>query len=1254
MKKGRRLGSASKQSIFCQAWTFYFLSYFVCLTTTLVSGDNCPHPAVPYAATYVNSSGGADQTQWKVKYICDSGYELFGDDVRECSDGKWKGDLPTCAVNVAMHKPASSSSTNGGGDANNAVDGKTTTVHEGTKCTETKSEKSPWWTVDLLEPHSVAYVKLTTRCCDAVPVKKAEIRVGNSTTHGNNPLCNWIPKALEEGATETLECVESLVGRYVSVAMTGVETVLSLCEVQVFTSGQLSLSSCSQDVPPDEVTLFQDNCYRLLPGETSGFDEANDKCKESGYHLLDELTEASTAYVTTRLKQERKDDTSQGLMAWVGAQRKRTSNFRGENWVWASGGEVDDIAWGRGQPNNYNQEQNCAVLDSELDWGWNDLSCRISAVAVCRGPPSRCPNPPVAQATTIESVDHNIGGLVTYSCPVGEMPIGEVNQTCLASGQWSGLPIGCKPVECGQVPGLANGEIHVLDGRTTWGARVRYKCKQDYSLMEGEQERTCLEGGWSGNQPKCVFTKCPTPSRVANADLTQVGDNPNHLGAQLVYKCHEGYKATGSLSRECLLGGKWSGSEPSCEFVDCKDPPKLVHATYQLLDGRTTFGASAEYACDQDYLPVGDTTKRCEASGQWTRTILTCDIIKCPQPRSPSGGRVSGYNREVHSTIEYSCLPGHILEGDETVTCTSTGLWSSRTPNCRYIDCGPVPSLDEGTAHYVNGSTHLGSVVRYACDRSHSIAGDDERHCLANGRWSGTVPSCSEIRCSLPPRPNNTVISVSSTERLHGTSVIRSKLSMQITYRVGSTLKYRCERGYILENEEDQRTDLRVMTRRCTSSGTWTGSTPKCTFVDCLTPEHVEYSDYTLKNNGTYYGSIVTYQCHDHFKLDGFERRRCDASGKWEPEAPLCKETLCKPLDPPANGSMVLTTLRIGGTATFSCDVGFGLKGDDDIECLSSGSWSSWPPSCIEVDCGQPFEVENGRVFLTNTTTNIGSSVEYHCFPGYERSGPFQRVCLNDGYWSGPEPTCNKPQPVTILSDNTVDGTRNVRAGSRNTGDEDEGSSSSVGLYIGIALGLIVVVGLTVLGIYFYRKQRALATKPPAPYRDRNANSTGGGVSLVGGLNGYASTGVYHTANGGGGGGVGPAQRTAGIMSSRAPPPIQMYSMEEHMTPVIPGEAPRAGELGGPGGATAAGAPIYDTINDDSSGTSGYARSSGNGSDRAGYTPSTFKNGVPAASAAGYGSAHANGGYANDYDIPEGSDPRLGAVGAVTINGIAV
>ena len=60
------------------------------------------------------------------------------------------------------------------------------------------------------------------------------------------------------------------------------------------------------------------------------------------------------------------------------------------------------------------------------------------------------------------------------------------------------------------------------------------------------------------------------------------------------------------------------------------------------------------------------------------------------------------------------------------------------------------------------------------------------------------------------------------------------------------------------------------MTRRCTTTGDWTGDTPFCTFVDCGPPEVVQNSVFQLQtNNATYYGSVVTYDCNDHFKLEG-------------------------------------------------------------------------------------------------------------------------------------------------------------------------------------------------------------------------------------------------------------------------------------------------------------------------------------------------------------------------------------------------
>ena len=198
-------------------------------------------------------------------------------------------------------------------------------------------------------------------------------------------------------------------------------------------------------------------------------------------------------------------------------------------------------------------------------------------------------------------------------------------------------------------------------------------------------------------------------------------------------------------------------------------------------------------------------------------------------------------------------------------------MWSSRAPTCRYVECPRIRKPQQGVAFLVNGTAHIGSLVRYSCDRSHTLVGLEERACLPTGQWSGEAPICSEIRCKLPPRPNNTVVSVSSTERLHGTSVLRSRLSMKINYRVGSTLKYRCERGYILQvHEKFQSQQIRVATRRCTTTGEWTGSQPTCKYVNCGMPPKVENSEYTLPNgNGTSFGAVVTYKCDDHFNLDG-------------------------------------------------------------------------------------------------------------------------------------------------------------------------------------------------------------------------------------------------------------------------------------------------------------------------------------------------------------------------------------------------
>ena len=226
---------------------------------------------------------------------------------------------------------------------------------------------------------------------------------------------------------------------------------------------------------------------------------------------------------------------------------------------------------------------------------------------------------------------------------------------------------------------------------------------------------------------------------------------------------------------------------------------------------------------------------------------------------------MSGYNYQVHRKVEYSCLPGHLLKGDPVLQCLRTAEWSAEPPRCRYIDCQKIRPIKGGSIEYVNKTTHLASMARFSCDKSYKLTGSSEVTCGGNGAWSGESPTCSEIRCQLPPKPNNTIVSISSgssIERLHGTTVIRDRLT-SASYPVGSQLKYRCERGHVLDGRR------RVVNRVCTKNGDWTGKEPSCTHVDCGMPDLVDNGEFRLQNNATAFGSMVFYECEVGWKLQG-------------------------------------------------------------------------------------------------------------------------------------------------------------------------------------------------------------------------------------------------------------------------------------------------------------------------------------------------------------------------------------------------
>lgn len=1078
----------------CRLWSNYIHALDV----------KCGPPAIPINAELVLSEK-EFTAGVSARYKCKEGFEIFGNTEIICdSHGKWKGELPFCGTNVAFRKPANQSSTVRGGKAQNANSGTKLSELENSKCSETQKEPSPYWQVDLLKPYPIKVIRITTRgCCGHQPLHDIEIRVGNSSVQlQRNPLCAWFPETLDEGITKAFTCARTIVGRYVFIQLVGVDGSLSLCQVEVFTSDELSVEDCSPKGAPEDlqITSFNRTCIEFVSNQGKTFKEARNYCQKYRGDLIHHMPISMTQFIHSEL--ERRKSKLKTQLVWIGVQ-KEPGEYN-KKWRWINGEPIYVPQWGSDQPNNYNGEQNCVVLDGGRSWLWNDVGCNLDYLHwICEYTPTTCGSPDRNENTTTIGNNFEVGATVLYLCPEGYMLVGDHNRSCDSRGLWTGKSPTCKYVNCNSLNEIENGSVELIDKRTTYGARANYKCNDNYTLV-GVNTRECQEEGrWSDTTPKCLFTWCDTPSNIDGGVVTITG---NKAGDTASYQCNDGYLLIGKSVLKCEFGGKWSGKIPSCQYVDCGPPAVVLNGKANLINQTTYLGSMIEYACKEDYWLDGEKIQTCTKEGKWSGDTPSCELITCPEPEVPPGSYVVGYDFNVNSAVEYNCEPGYILRGQATLVCLRNGEWSEATPYCEYIDCGRVIPPMHGEVIYTNKSTYLDSEIIYKCSKTYRLTGDSKRYCLENKQWNGIMPMCEEIRCPEPVLAKHSILSVTGNDRLSGRTLIKTNdfNNAASTFKVGSLVKYRCERGYKIVGNS-------IST--CEENGFWSGEIPTCTYVDCKQPEKVKNGEVVLTSNATFYGAIALYSCNTNYELEGISRRICLENGTWSVEPPKCKEIRCKNPDAFDGAMFVVANYVPGSMVTYSCPRGHNLKGNNTRQCMLDGKWSGKPPRCIPVQCDAPNKMENGHVIVTNGTI-YNSAIEYHCTPGFKRSGPYLRKCLEDGNWSGEEPKCE----VFI---------------------EQPQESSNLGQTLGIGAGMVVVL-LAILGLIYSRLKKPVPVKntdnvASAERKDDRSASVvsyaslgGNGYSLNAMMYGNTDDNIYNS----------PYEDTRGSLGGYEPEPI--------------------------------------------------------------------------------------------------------------------
>lgn len=101
---------------------------------------------------------------------------------------------------------------------------------------------------------------------------------------------------------------------------------------------------------------------------------------EAGDSLLDATNCRRTLpFIGSELtRRNNNNQLNQGLV-WIGATLKRGIGPGRRGWFWSNGENIasSQLLWGEGQPNNYNKQQNCIVLDQKLSWMFNDFNCDL-------------------------------------------------------------------------------------------------------------------------------------------------------------------------------------------------------------------------------------------------------------------------------------------------------------------------------------------------------------------------------------------------------------------------------------------------------------------------------------------------------------------------------------------------------------------------------------------------------------------------------------------------------------------------------------------------------------------------------------------------------------------------------------------------------------------------------------------------------------------------------------------------------------
>ncbi|KAL5262332.1 hypothetical protein ACHWQZ_G007905 [Mnemiopsis leidyi] len=619
---------------------------------------------------------------------------------------------------------------------------------------------------------------------------------------------------------------------------------------------------------------------------------------------------------------------------------------------------------------------------------------------------------PTCEITPIEEViafpDWTVdeGVSITLSCRAGFEGEQEVLE-CQSDGTFSTEPqITCQKkavAEC-YVGAVSHAIVNIqgggrLEGFTVVeGTVVIVNCENGYRPSTYRDRLTCLrDGQLSGEMPSCIKANDPEDEKCSVPRL-QNGYPENYTpgdeierGTDITFNCNEGYRFhdPSSVSLTCISNQYFEPNKlPRCkrEEVRCV-VPELENGYYSgYRVGESILLTEVLWpVCDYGYDLFGPEPLRCSAAN-FGGDFNTCvrPTVDCVIPLINNGQvRNEGQDFKEGSKFPIVCDRGYY----NTYTYINCVVGPSTydpysVPDCLRPEWG-CPKVGFPLMKPLLEEPNRGDTVEVECIDGYTLVGDSTLECGRNFDFTARrLPECVPIAgCEIP------VIE-------HG------ETNTTLTHlEDGETVEIYCDQGFRIYGDA-------VIT--C-EKGSWSGIViPECRPED-VTEEDCEMP-YIWDGSGEFWpladgflspGSTLVLYCNEGFGIAGdYDRVMCVTGSTFEPEElPTCTELEITGCTAPniRNGYTEPDyDIEVGETVYVTCDEGYELRGEEELECGTDGSLGEMPV-CVEllVQCSVP-EIDNALISPAYPISE-GDMYLVACDRGHELIGDEELICGSDG-----------------------------------------------------------------------------------------------------------------------------------------------------------------------------------------------------------------------------------------------------------------